>query len=116
MALSARPWPYTPGSTWCSPGSGSRSLNPEPGFLAMGLVPQVFGYLALNHALGYLPASIVAPIMLGQPVVTAILAGPLLGEALSLWQVLSLQIKEPPGFHQAAPLLMPSPHFPRVIG
>ena len=57
-------------------------------FLALGLVPQVFGYLAINHALGHLPASIVAPTMLGQPVVTAILAGPLLGEALSPWQVL----------------------------
>jgi len=57
-------------------------------FLALGLVSQVFGYLALNHALGYMPASIVAPTMLGQPVVTAILAGPLLGEALSPWQVL----------------------------
>ena len=57
-------------------------------FLALGLVPQVFGYLAINYALGYLPAAIVAPTMLGQPVVTAILAGPLLGEVLSLWQVL----------------------------
>ncbi len=57
-------------------------------FFALGLVPQVFGYLAINYALGYLPASVVAPTMLGQPVLTAILAGPLLGEALSLWQVL----------------------------
>lgn len=57
-------------------------------FLALGVVSQVFGYLAINYALGYLPASIVAPTMLGQPVVTAILAGSLLGEALSLWQVL----------------------------
>lgn len=57
-------------------------------FLALGVVSQVFGYLAINYALGYLPASVVAPTMLGQPVVTAILAGPLLGEALSLWQVL----------------------------
>jgi drug/metabolite transporter (DMT)-like permease len=57
-------------------------------FVALGLVTQVFGYLAINHALGYLPASIVSPTMLGQPVVTAILAGPLLSEALSPWQVL----------------------------
>jgi len=57
-------------------------------FLALGVVTQVFGYLAINHALGYLPASIVSPTMLGQPIVTAILAGPLLGETLSLWQVL----------------------------
>ncbi len=57
-------------------------------FLALGVVSQVFGYLAINYALGYLPASIVSPTMLGQPVMTAILAGPLLGEALSPWQVL----------------------------
>jgi len=57
-------------------------------FLALGLVSQVFGYLAINYALGHLPASIVAPTMLGQPIATAILAGPLLGETLSLWQVL----------------------------
>ncbi len=57
-------------------------------FLGLGLVSQVFGYLAINYALGHLPASIVAPTMLGQPVMTALLAGPLLGEALSPWQVL----------------------------
>ena len=57
-------------------------------FLALGLVTQVCGHLSINYALGYLPASIVAPTLLGQPVVTAILAGPLLGEGLSLGQVL----------------------------
>jgi len=57
-------------------------------FLGLGLVSQVFGYLALNYALGHLPASIVAPTMLGQPVVTALLAGPLLGESLAPWQAL----------------------------
>lgn len=57
-------------------------------FLGLGLITQVIGYLAINYALGYLPASIVSPTMLGQPVLTALLAGPLLGEAFSLWQVL----------------------------
>ena len=57
-------------------------------FLGLGLVSQVFGYLSMNYALGHLPASIVAPTMLGQPVATAILAGPLLGETLSPWQAL----------------------------
>ncbi|MBI3975725.1 MAG: EamA family transporter, partial [Armatimonadetes bacterium] len=41
------------------------------------------GYLAITYALGHLPASLVAPTLLGQPVVTAALAGPLLGEVLS---------------------------------
>lgn len=57
-------------------------------FVALGVVSQVGGHLSINYALGYLPASIVAPTLLGQPVVTAILAGPLLGEKLSLWQAL----------------------------
>ncbi len=57
-------------------------------FLALGLVTQIFGHFSINYALGYLPASVVAPTLLGQPVVTAILAGPLLGERLSALQIL----------------------------
>jgi drug/metabolite transporter (DMT)-like permease len=57
-------------------------------FLAMGLVNQVLGYLCINYALGHLPASLVAPTMLGQPVITALLAWALLGEALVAWQIL----------------------------
>jgi drug/metabolite transporter (DMT)-like permease len=57
-------------------------------FLALGLVVQIGGLLAMNYAQGYLPASVVSPTMLGQPVITAILAGPLLGETLSVWQIL----------------------------
>jgi drug/metabolite transporter (DMT)-like permease len=56
-------------------------------FVALGVVSQVFGHLSISFALGYLPASIVSPTLLGQPVVTAILAGPLLGETLSPWQI-----------------------------
>ena len=57
-------------------------------FLALGVVVQVFGWLAINYSQGYLPASIVAPTMLAQPVVTALLAVLLLGERLSFWQIL----------------------------
>lgn len=57
-------------------------------FLTIGLVSQAIGYLAMNFALGHLPASVVAPTLLGQPVMTAILAWPLLGEELSLWQIM----------------------------
>ncbi|MEW5987174.1 MAG: DMT family transporter [Chloroflexota bacterium] len=56
-------------------------------FLALGVVTQVCGYLAISYALGHLPASIVSPTLLGQPVITAVLAGPLLGEQLSGWQI-----------------------------
>ena len=56
-------------------------------FLALGVVVQVFGWLAINYAQGYLPASIVAPTLLGQPIVTAILAVLLLKEAFSPWHI-----------------------------
>lgn len=52
-------------------------------FAALGLIPQVLGYLTVGYALGHLPASLVAPTMVGQPVVTALLAVPLLGEPLT---------------------------------
>jgi drug/metabolite transporter (DMT)-like permease len=51
-------------------------------FMGAALVSQVGGYLAIGYALGHLTASVVSPTMIGQPVVTALLAIPLLGEAL----------------------------------
>jgi drug/metabolite transporter (DMT)-like permease len=56
-------------------------------FLGAALVAQIGGYLAVGYALGHLPASLVAPTMLGQPVVTALLAIPLLGEHLGPAQI-----------------------------
>lgn len=56
-------------------------------FLAMGLFVQSFGWLVINYAQGHLPASLVAPTMLGQPVMTAILAAPLLNEKFTFWQI-----------------------------
>jgi drug/metabolite transporter (DMT)-like permease len=55
--------------------------------LAMALVTQVGAYLAINYALGHMSASVVSPTLLGQPVLTALLAVPLLGETLNGWQV-----------------------------
>lgn len=52
-------------------------------FLGMALISQVFGYVAISFALGHLSASLVSPTMVGQPVLTAILAIPLLGENLA---------------------------------
>lgn len=50
--------------------------------LGLGLIPQFLGWLAINYAMGYLPAARVSVILLGQPVVTAILGIILLNEAL----------------------------------
>ncbi len=57
-------------------------------FLALGIIAQVAGWLAINYVQGYLPASIVAPTLLGQPVMTAVLALILLEEQFTLWHIL----------------------------
>ena len=47
-------------------------------FLGAALVSQTGGYLAVGYALGHLPASLVAPTMLGQPVVDSSPGHPLI--------------------------------------
>ncbi len=51
-------------------------------FLGAALVSQVLGYLSVAYALGHLPASMVAPTLIVQPVVTALLSIPFLGEMM----------------------------------
>jgi drug/metabolite transporter (DMT)-like permease len=55
--------------------------------IGLALITQVGGYLAISYALGHLPASIVSPTLLGQPVITALLAIPLLNQPLSPAQI-----------------------------
>lgn len=55
-------------------------------FIATAIVSQLIGYMSLAYALGHLPASVVAPTMILQPVVTTLLAIPLLGEIPGIWQ------------------------------
>ena len=57
-------------------------------FLAAAVVSQLIGYMSLAYALGHLPASIVSPTMIIQPVITTILAIPLLGETPGIWQAI----------------------------
>jgi drug/metabolite transporter (DMT)-like permease len=64
------------------------STNTYLNLIALALLVQIFGWLSINYALGHLPASIVSPTQLGQPVITAIAAVPLLGQALSAAQVI----------------------------
>jgi len=64
------------------------SLHTYLNFLGLGLVSQILGYLSINYALGHLSASLVSPTMLGQPVITVLLAVLLLDEMLSPWQVI----------------------------
>jgi len=49
-------------------------------FFVTAIVSQMIGYLSITYALGHLPASTVSPTLIGQPVLTTILAIPLLGE------------------------------------
>jgi len=55
--------------------------------LGLGLVSQLGGYLALTYALGHLPATITAISLLTQGPLTAAMAAVLLGERLSLPQI-----------------------------
>ena len=52
-------------------------------FLLIGGLIQVVGWLTINYAQGYLPASLVSPTLLGQPVLTAIFASIFFGETFS---------------------------------
>jgi drug/metabolite transporter (DMT)-like permease len=49
-------------------------------FFATAIISQLIGYLMSSYSLGHLPASVVSVTMIGQPIVTAIIAIPLLGE------------------------------------
>ena len=55
--------------------------------LALGLISQVGGWYSINYALGHMPTSIVSVTLLGQPVMTALLAVPLLSAPLTSGQI-----------------------------
>ncbi|RPI86819.1 MAG: DMT family transporter [Chloroflexi bacterium] len=57
-------------------------------FIGAGLFSQTVGYLSVAYALGHLPASMVAPTMIGQPIVTALIAVPILNEVLTPVQLI----------------------------
>jgi len=56
-------------------------------FLATAIVSQIVGYMSISYALGHLPASVVSTTLIGQPIVTTILAIPLLGEFPDSFQI-----------------------------
>ena len=51
--------------------------------VGLGLVPQFIGWLAINYAMGHLPAARISVTLLGQSVITAILGIVFLNELLS---------------------------------
>jgi drug/metabolite transporter (DMT)-like permease len=54
----------------------------------LALIPQLIGHTTFNWALKYLPASMVAITILGEPIGSAILAYFILGEGLTTWKIL----------------------------
>jgi drug/metabolite transporter (DMT)-like permease len=54
---------------------------------SLGIISHVTGWMAINYALGHLPAPITAVSLLSQPVMTAIISVFLLSEAISIYQV-----------------------------
>lgn len=56
-------------------------------FIIMGIVIQAGAWFLINFAQGYLPASLVAPTLLAQPVLAGIIAFLMLGEKLTMWQI-----------------------------
>ena len=57
-------------------------------FLTTAIVSQTIGYISVSYALGHLPARVVSPTLIGQPIMTAILAIPLLAEIPNTMQII----------------------------
>jgi drug/metabolite transporter (DMT)-like permease len=55
--------------------------------LGLALVSHLGGWLLINYAFGRLRASIVSVTLLAQPVITALIALPLLGETPTIWHI-----------------------------
>lgn len=55
-------------------------------FVGAALISQVIGHFCITYALGALPAAVVAPTAVAQPIITALLAIPLVNEPLSAAQ------------------------------
>jgi drug/metabolite transporter (DMT)-like permease len=56
--------------------------------VGLALVAHVAGWLLISYAFGHIPTHYLSVALLGQPVVTALLAMPILGEFPTPWQVL----------------------------
>jgi drug/metabolite transporter (DMT)-like permease len=73
LAMGERLWGFEPAQWWS--------------LVALGLITHALGWLSINYSLGHLPAPLTSVTLLSQPVVTALVAVPLLGEGLSFYQI-----------------------------
>jgi len=60
--------------------------------IALGLIPQLFGWLAINQALGHIKPTIASVSLLSQSVFTAIFSIPVLGEMLTVQEIAGVVI------------------------
>lgn len=63
------------------------SFNAYLALLGLGLISQLVGWLAINYALGHMPASVVSVTLLAQPILTALFAVVLIHETLESRQI-----------------------------
>lgn len=56
-------------------------------FIVMGICMQAGAWFLINYSQGFLPASVVSPTLLGQPVLAAFIAYFVIGERLSFWHI-----------------------------
>lgn len=56
-------------------------------FVGMGVICHLVGWLSINYALGHIPAAVVSPTLLLQPVLTAVISYFLLNEVLRTEQI-----------------------------
>jgi len=59
------------------------SIQSWEAMIALGLISQLGGWLAINYAMAYMPATIASVSLLSQSVFTALIAIPVLGEKLT---------------------------------
>lgn len=55
--------------------------------VALGLVPQVLGWLSINQALGHIKPTVASVGLLSQTVFTALFSAPVLGEMLTFTEI-----------------------------
>jgi drug/metabolite transporter (DMT)-like permease len=60
--------------------------------LLLGLVPQVIGHSSFNYALAHLPASFVTVVILGEPLLSTLLAIVFLDEVPGIWLYLGMPV------------------------
>ncbi len=68
------------------------SVSTWEALVGLGLVSQLSGWLAINYAIAYMPSTIASVSLLSQSVFTALIAIPVLGEKLTIEEVVGAMI------------------------